>query len=69
MTGFINIDKEVGASSAREVAVIKRLTGQSCGHMGTLDPMAGGVLPIGIGNACRLFDFFSYKAQNLSCDI
>ena len=63
MTGFINIDKEVGASSAREVAVIKRLTGQPCGHMGTLDPMAGGVLPIGIGNACRLFDFFLTKRK------
>ncbi len=61
MTGFINIDKAVGVSSAREVAVIKRLTGMPCGHMGTLDPMADGVLPIGIGNACRLFDYFLTK--------
>lgn len=61
MTGFININKAEGVSSAREVAIIKRLTHCPCGHMGTLDPMASGVLPIGIGNACRLFDYFLDK--------
>ena len=63
MTGFINIDKIPSVSSAREVAVIKKLSGMPCGHMGTLDPMASGVLPIGIGNACRLFDFFLTKRK------
>lgn len=63
MTGFVNIDKAQGASSAREVAIVKRLTGSPCGHMGTLDPMASGVLPIGIGNACRLFDYFLSKRK------
>lgn len=61
MTGFININKAQGVSSAREVAIIKRLTHSPCGHMGTLDPMASGVLPVGIGNACRLFDYFLDK--------
>lgn len=63
MTGFINIDKTQGASSAKAVSVIKRLTHTPCGHMGTLDPMASGVLPIGIGNACRLFDYFLDKRK------
>lgn len=63
MNGLINIDKAEGVSSAREVAIIKRLTGTPCGHMGTLDPMASGVLPIGIGNACRLFDYFLNKRK------
>lgn len=63
MTGFINLNKAVGSSSAREVSVIKRLTSQPCGHMGTLDPMASGVLPVGIGNACRLFDYFLTKRK------
>ncbi len=63
MTGFINVNKVAGVSSAREVAIIKRLTGEACGHMGTLDPMASGVLPIGIGNACRLFDYFLTKKK------
>ena len=61
MTGFININKAVGVSSAREVNIIKRLTGTPCGHMGTLDPMASGVLPVAIGNAARLFDYFLNK--------
>ena len=63
MTGFINIDKAEGVSSAREVANIKRLTGNPCGHLGTLDPMASGVLPIAIGNAARLFDYFLNKRK------
>lgn len=63
MTGFININKAQGVSSAREVAIIKRLTGAPCGHMGTLDPMAWGVLPVAIGNAARLFDYLSDKRK------
>lgn len=63
MTGFININKAVGVSSAREVNIIKRLTGTPCGHMGTLDPMASGVLPVAIGNATRLFDYFLNKRK------
>ncbi len=31
--------------------------------MGTLDPMADGVLPVGIGKACRLFDYFLDKQK------
>ncbi len=63
MNGFINLNKCAGASSAKEVSVIKRLTKTPCGHMGTLDPMASGVLPIAIGNACRLFDYFLSKRK------
>lgn len=68
MTGFVNINKAAGVSSAREVAIIKRLTHAPCGHMGTLDPMAEGVLPIGIGNACRLFDYFLNKRKTYLAD-
>lgn len=64
MTGFINVNKSVGASSAKEVAKIKRLLKIPCGHMGTLDPMASGVLPIAVGNACRLFDYFLQKRKS-----
>ena len=63
MTGFITVDKALGVSSAREVNIIKHITGISCGHMGTLDPMASGVLPIAIGNAARLFDYFLDKRK------
>lgn len=61
MTGFINVNKAQGASSAQEVSKIKWLTKTPCGHMGTLDPMASGVLPVAIGNAARLFDYFLSK--------
>lgn len=63
MTGFINIDKETGVSSAFVVNVIKRLAKTPAGHMGTLDPLASGVLPVGVGNACRLFDYFLNKRK------
>lgn len=63
MTGFINIDKETGVSSASVVNKIKRLAKTPSGHMGTLDPLASGVLPVGIGNACRLFDYFQNKKK------
>ncbi len=61
--GFIDLNKPTGRSSALYVAKIKRLTGQPCGHLGTLDPLASGVLPIGIGNANRLFNFFLNKEK------
>lgn len=63
MTGFVVVDKAEGVSSAREVNIIKRLTGTPCGHMGTLDPMASGVLQIAIGNAARLFNYFLDKRK------
>ena len=63
MTGFIVINKAEGVSSAREVNIVKRLTNMPCGHMGTLDPMASGVLPVAIGNATRLFDYFLSKKK------
>ncbi len=44
-------------SSARAVSKIKRILGEkTVGHMGTLDPMAEGVLIVGVGKATRLFD-------------
>lgn len=61
--GFLNVDKPSGMTSSAVVNRIKRLTGQPCGHMGTLDPLASGVLPVGIGNATRLFEYFLNKQK------
>ena len=63
MTGFINVNKKTGVSSAFVVNKVKRLAGLPAGHMGTLDPLASGVLPVALGNACRLFDYFSDKQK------
>lgn len=61
--GFVCVDKPEGVSSSFVVNKIKKLTGQPCGHMGTLDPMASGVLPVGVGNATRLFEYFLQKQK------
>ncbi len=61
--GFINVDKPSGIVSSTVVNKIKRLSGVPCGHMGTLDPLASGVLPVGVGNATRLFDYFLEKEK------
>lgn len=63
MKGFINIDKSAGASSAKAVAAVKKKFGAPCGHMGTLDPMATGVLPVGIGKTTRLFPYLLDKTK------
>lgn len=63
MTGFVNVFKPEGMSSAAVVNRIKYLLKTPCGHMGTLDPLACGVLPVGIGNAARLFDYFLAKEK------
>ncbi len=63
MTGFLNICKEEGDTSAFVVSRVRKLVHAPCGHMGTLDPLASGVLPVGIGNAARLFDFFLDKKK------
>lgn len=61
--GFFNVDKPSGIVSSTVVNKIKWLSGVPCGHMGTLDPLASGVLPVGVGNATRLFDYFLAKRK------
>ncbi len=64
MKGFINLNKPIGMSSAKAVAIVKQklnLKNEKVGHTGTLDPLASGVLPIAIGRATRLFDFMLTK--------
>lgn len=61
--GFFNVDKPSGLTSGTVVNKIKWLSGVPCGHMGTLDPLASGVLPVGVGNATRLFDYFLEKEK------
>ena len=63
MTGFVNIIKPSGMSSAYAVGAVKKKFNMPCGHMGTLDPMAEGVLPVGIGKASRLFQYLLDKEK------
>ncbi len=50
-------------SSAQAVGIVKKKLNMPCGHMGTLDPMASGVLPVGVGQASRLFDYLLDKEK------
>lgn len=64
MTGFVNFLKPPVMSSTRAVSYIKKLSGvQKCGHLGTLDPFACGVLPVALGRATRLFDYLINKIK------
>jgi tRNA pseudouridine55 synthase len=55
MNGIINVLKPPGMSSHQVVSFIrKQLRTRKVGHAGTLDPGAGGVLPILVGNATKL---------------
>ena len=63
MKGFINLIKPSGMSSAYAVGKVKKKLNSPCGHMGTLDPMARGVLPVGVGKASRLFDYLLDKEK------
>ena len=63
MKGFINLIKPKGLSSAYAVGAVKKKFHLPCGHMGTLDPMASGVLPVGIDQTSRLFPFLLDKKK------
>jgi tRNA pseudouridine55 synthase len=59
-SGIVLIDKPAGWTSHQVVAKIRRLAGtRKVGHAGTLDPMATGVLVIGIGRATRLLGYLA----------
>jgi len=57
--GVLIINKPSGLTSHDVVHRVRRIVGQrSVGHLGTLDPMATGVLPIVLGNMTRLAQFY-----------
>src|SRR5476651_2284174 len=56
--GWVVLDKPVGMTSTHAVSVVKRLfTAKRAGHAGTLDPLASGCLPIGMGEATKTVPF------------
>lgn len=60
MNGLLVVDKPAGMTSHDVVARLRRIAEEkSIGHLGTLDPMATGVLPLLLGKYTRLAQFFS----------
>jgi tRNA pseudouridine55 synthase len=59
MNGVLIIDKPSGLTSHDVVARVRRILKQrNVGHLGTLDPLATGVLPLVLGNMTRLAQFY-----------
>lgn len=58
LDGILIIDKPAGPTSHDVVALVRRLAAtKRVGHGGTLDPFAGGVLPIFLGHATRVVEY------------
>ncbi|HEV7437396.1 MAG TPA: tRNA pseudouridine(55) synthase TruB [Pseudorhizobium sp.] len=54
ISGWLILDKPVDFGSTEAVSKIKWLfNAQKCGHAGTLDPLASGMLPIALGDATK----------------
>jgi tRNA pseudouridine55 synthase len=65
MNGLLVLDKPPGLTSHDVVAIVRRATGErSIGHLGTLDPMATGVLPLLLGKYTRLAQFFGQAEKH-----
>lgn len=70
MDGFLNIDKPQGITSYDVIRHLKKILPRKTriGHLGTLDPMASGVLPVAIGKATRVIEYIgnedkAYRAE------
>jgi tRNA pseudouridine55 synthase len=70
LDAVIVIDKPAGWTSHDVVARLRRvLSERSAGHLGTLDPMATGVLPVVLGRFTRLAQFYNHSAKSYEGEI
>lgn len=61
---FLIIDKPAGRTSHDIVAILRAVTGvRRCGHTGTLDPFATGVLPLAFGAATRFVSLLDEREK------
>ena len=69
MNGVLNLYKPTGISSFGAIRRVQKIFGEKkIGHLGTLDPMAEGVLPLFLGKATKLIPYLnqgdkSYEAE------
>jgi tRNA pseudouridine55 synthase len=69
-SGLVIVDKPQGMTSHDVVARIRRLAGtRRVGHAGTLDPMATGVLVVGVEKATRLLGHLALNEKEYSATI
>jgi tRNA pseudouridine55 synthase len=68
--GLVIVDKPSGLSSHAVVARVRRLAGtRRVGHAGTLDPMATGVLVLGVERATRLLGHLALTDKDYAATI
>jgi len=69
MFGLLNFHKPIGVTSRDCVNQIQRIIHPiKCGHAGTLDPIAEGVLLIGVGQVVRLVDWIHLLSKTYVAD-
>lgn len=67
-SGILAIDKPAGMTSFDAVRAVRRIFDERrVGHAGTLDPTATGLLPVCIGQATRLVDYFHLQSKTYHC--
>jgi tRNA pseudouridine55 synthase len=70
MDGIIVVDKEKGLSSHQVVGIVRRLLNlKKVGHVGTLDPLATGVLVVCVGEATKLSPFLTSDDKEYVAEI
>ena len=70
INGFLVIDKVAGLTSHDVVQCVRKWAKQRrVGHLGTLDPMATGVLPIALGEATKLSRLLTHGEKSYSAQI
>jgi len=68
--GVFVVDKPAGCTSQQVVSRLKRALGvKKAGHAGTLDPMATGVLIVGVGRATRLLGYLAGTSKGYRATI
>src|SRR5579859_6966187 len=68
--GILVVDKPRGKTSHDIVESVRRLVGfRQIGHLGTLDPLATGVLVLALGRATRLARFYAGRRKRYNCTV
>lgn len=70
LDGILIVDKPRGKTSHDVVEFVRRLAGfRGIGHLGTLDPLATGVLVLALGRATRLARFYGGRRKRYTCAV
>ena len=70
LDGILVVDKPRGRTSHDVVEMVRRIAGfRQIGHLGTLDPLATGVLVLALGRATRLARFYAGRRKRYTCAI